>query len=144
LEALARQVGIERFVSFAGLIPHSDIMREYHQADIFCSTSLSESFSVVGLEAMACGLPVIATPTGFFREALRHEEVGMLVRFGAVDDLAAALRRLIMDRTLREAMGRRARELAVREYDWSIVARQYFALYQSIASRKIRGSAVAF
>lgn len=134
LEILVNRLGIERHVTFAGLIPHSSITQEYHKADIFCSMSLSESFSLVGLEAMACGLPVVATPTGFFRDALRREQVGMLVRFGAVDELAEALTQLARNRRMREALGHQGRELALREYDWRVIAQRYMSLYQQVSA----------
>jgi len=136
LEALVRRLGIESRVTFAGLVPHKDMAREYREVDIFCSTSLSESFSIVGLEAMSCGLPIVATPTGFFRDALRQERVGTLVRFGAVDQLTDALSRLVTDGLLRRELGHRARELAVREYDWHVLAARYVALYHRISGQR--------
>jgi glycosyltransferase involved in cell wall biosynthesis len=134
LERLARHLGVERYIRFAGLVPHDAIAREYHAADIFCSMSLSESFSIVGQEAMACGLPVVATPTGFFGEALRNHRAGTLVRFGDADGLAAAVAELVASRHLREALGREARQLMVREFDWSVIARSYLSLYCQLAS----------
>jgi glycosyltransferase involved in cell wall biosynthesis len=134
LERLARHLGVERYVSFAGLVPHHAIAREYHAADIFCSMSRSESFSIVGQEAMACGLPVVATPTGFFGEVLRDHRAGTLVRFGDADGLAAAVADLVASRPLREALGRQARQLMVRQFDWSVIARSYLSLYRHLAS----------
>lgn len=132
LENLARQLGIEKQVTFTGLVPHDSIAHEYHKADIFCSTSLSESFSLVGLEAMACGLPVVATPTGFFRDALQHGQAGILVGFGAVGKLAEALALLIQNPSMRQALGLQGRELAVQEYDWRVIAQRYMSLYHHV------------
>lgn len=134
LEDLIRQMGVERQVTLAGRVPHHAMAHEYRRADIFCSTSLSEGFATVALEALACGLPVVATPAGGFREVLSQDRVGTLVRFGDVDGLTVALAELITNRALRESMGRAARTLAVQEYDWSVIAARYLALYQRLTS----------
>jgi glycosyltransferase involved in cell wall biosynthesis len=139
LETLVRQLGIERLVTFTGLIPHRSIVSEYLGADIFCSPSWSEGFATVALEALACGLPIVATPTGGFRELLTQRKVGTLVPFGDVEHLASALAQLVVDRSLRETLGRQARALAVQEYDWSVIARRYLSLYQGL--RQVRGRA---
>lgn len=133
LEGLVRQLGIERRVTFAGRVPHNAIVHEYRRADIFCSPSLSEGFATVALEALACGLPLVATPAGGFRELLAQRHVGVLVRFGDVDGMASALAQLVTDRALREALSRQARSLAVQEYDWSVIAARYLALYKRLA-----------
>ena len=133
LESLARELGVADAVTFVGSVPHSEIAHEYRRADIFCSTSLGEGFATVALEALACGLPIVATPTGGFREVLSCRQVGVLTPFGDADALATALRPLIADRAMREEMGRRAREIALHEYDWQVVAGRYIDLYRRIA-----------
>lgn len=136
LEGLVRQLSIERHVTFAGRVPHNAIVHEYRKAEIFCSPSLSEGFATVALEALACGLPLVATPTGGFRELLAQRHVGALVRFGDVDGLTSALATLVTDHALREALSRQARSLAVQEYDWSIIAARYLTLYKGLARTK--------
>jgi len=136
LEALARERGIVESVTFVGRIPHGQIVAEYHAADIFCSSSRSEGFATVALEALACGLPIVATPTGGFRELLRQRDVGTLVGFDDVVGMANALARLAADPALRAAQGRRGRGLAVEEYDWSVIAGHYVRLYERLAHRR--------
>jgi len=132
LESLVRWLGVESYVTFAGHVAHSSIRDVYRASDIFCSTSRSEGFSTVCLEALACGLPIVATPTGGFREILCHHDVGRLISFGAVDELAQTLAELIMHPQLRTTMGQRAREVAVREYDWRIIAQRYLSIYNTV------------
>lgn len=138
LEALVRELGIDRSVTFAGRIPHGKIVAQYHAADIFCSSSRSEGFATVALEALACGLPIVATPAGGFRELLRQRDVGTLVGFGDVTGMGEALTRLVADPALRAAQGRRGRDLAVEQYDWSVVAGHYMRLYERLAQRNSR------
>lgn len=136
LEGLASELGIAESVTFVGRIPHGQIVAEYHAADIFCSSSRSEGFATVALEALACGLPIVATPAGGFRELLRQRDVGMLVGFDDVVGMANALARLAADPTLRAAQGWRGRDLAVEEYDWSVIAGRYVRLYERLAHRR--------
>lgn len=133
LEALVCQLGIENHVTFAGRVAHGSIAEVYRESDIFCSTSRSEGFSTVCLEALACGLPIVATPTGGFREVLSCHDVGRLAPFGGVDQLALALIELATQARLRAALSQRAREVAVREYDWRIIARRYLSIYNTVA-----------
>lgn len=135
LETLAHQLGIVDYVSFVGHVPHNSIARVYRDADIFCSTSRSEGFSTVCLEALSCGLPVVATPTGGFREVLDRHDVGRLVPFDAVGPLAQALADLVKRDDARAALGQRAREVAVREYDWRIISNRYLSVYNRALQR---------
>lgn len=132
LENLTHRLGIENYVTFAGHVAHNSIEEVYQQSDIFCSTSRSEGFSTVCLEALACGLPIVATPTGGFRDVLCRHDVGRLVPFDAVDRLAKTLAELATQAPLRTALGQRARQVAVQEYDWHIIAHRYLTLYNTV------------
>lgn len=135
LQDLASRLGIEHYVTFVGAVPHSAIAHEYRCADIFCSPSFGEGFATVSLEALASGLPMVATPTGGFRELIGHHQVGTLVRFGAADKLAEALAELVTQKKRRETLSNRTRQVAVREYDWSVIAQRYRSLYDRVAHR---------
>jgi hypothetical protein len=69
------------------------------------------------LEAFACGIAVIATPVGAVEDVITHESNGLLVPVGDVDALANAIRRLIEDRTLREALGAAAQRDHAKHYE---------------------------
>lgn len=134
LESLVHQLDLVPFVSFAGRISHESIVQEYQRSDIFCSTSMHESFGAVGLEAMSCGLPVVATPTGAFQELLGQHDIGTLVNFGAVDELASALANLVRNHPLRQSLGHLAREVVVQKYDWRSIADRYVRVYEQVTS----------
>lgn len=135
LENLAQETGIKDRVTFAGAIPHDAIAAEYRRADVFCSPSFGEGFATVSLEAAASGLPIVATPAGGFRELLTHHRIGRLVPFGAVDELAAALAELVSQASLRETLGYRARQVAVHEYDWRVIASRYLDVYSQVTGK---------
>jgi glycosyltransferase involved in cell wall biosynthesis len=112
--------------------PREEVFPLYEDADVFVLPSWSEGFPNVVLEAMAAGLPVVATPVGAIPEAVRDGEEGFLVPVRDAAALTAALRRLIDDRELRLAMGRRARERAENVFSIDAVTAQLEDVYRSL------------
>lgn len=100
-------------VVFAGFLDQTQIGRAYAAADVFTLFSAhDETWGLVVNEAMNFGLPVVASDrVGCARDLVRHGETGFVVDHRSVDDLAAALRRLVGDSDLRERLGRRGRTL---------------------------------
>ncbi len=86
--------------------------------DVFALPSRSDSFGLVLLEAWANGVPNVAYRAGGVAEVVRHEEDGLLVRCGAVDELAERLRRLAEQPELRHTLGERGRRRALDELRW--------------------------
>jgi len=105
-------------VSFVGVLDHGrELPQLYASADAFVLTSLTETLGLVMLEAMASGLPVIATPAGGIADHLRHEENGLAYAAGDVSGMAHAIVRLCMNRKLRDDLARGARRTA-EGLDW--------------------------
>lgn len=105
-------------VSFVGVLDHGrELPQLYASADAFVLTSLTETLGLVMLEAMASGLPVIATPAGGIADHLRHEENGLAYPAGDVTGMAHAIVRLCMNRKLRDDLARGARRTA-EGLDW--------------------------
>lgn len=105
-------------VTFLGILDHGrDLPKLYASADAFVLTSLTETLGLVMLEAMASGIPVIATPAGGIADHLRHEENGLAFPAGDVREMAHAMVRLAMDRPLRDQLARGARRTA-EGLDW--------------------------
>jgi phosphatidylinositol alpha 1,6-mannosyltransferase len=105
-------------VTFLGVLDHRDELPPlYASADAFVLTSLTETLGLVVLEAMASGLPVIATPAGGVADHLRHEENGLAYPAGDVTEMAHAIVRLCMNRDLRDDLARGARRTA-EGLDW--------------------------
>jgi len=109
LEQLARQLGIADRVSFAGRVGQDDIGRYYEDADVFCLPSFSEGLPVVLLEAMAYGVPVIASRIAGIPELIEDGRSGLLVPPGRADLLADALRSLVVDQARRADLGAEGR-----------------------------------
>jgi glycosyltransferase involved in cell wall biosynthesis len=105
-------------VTFPGVLDHRrELPQLYATADAFVLTSLTETLGLVVLEAMASGLPVIATPAGGVADHLRHEVNGLAYPAGDVTGMAHAIVRLCMNRKLRDDLARGARRTA-EGLDW--------------------------
>lgn len=129
LRRLAAELGIEERVHLLGL--RDDVDRLLGAADLFVQPSRSEGLPLAVLEAMAAGLPVVATRVGGMGEAVVDGETGILVEPGRPEALAAALRRLLGDAPLRGEMGRAARTRAEAEFSVRTMARRYVTLYRA-------------
>jgi colanic acid/amylovoran biosynthesis glycosyltransferase len=105
LEALAGRLGVADRVRWHGALGSDALIERWAAADVFCLPSFAEGLPVVLLEAMAAGLPVVATAITGVPEAVRHEQEGLLVAPARPDELAAALVRLAGDPGLRERLG---------------------------------------
>ena len=110
-------------------------------SDIAVLTSLKEGMPRAVLEAMATGLPVVATRVPGTSEAVHHGETGLTVAPGDVDGLAASLALLIGDPELRRAMGARGHAVAVRSYDERAVIGTLRSIYRERLSEVVRSRA---
>jgi glycosyltransferase involved in cell wall biosynthesis len=114
-EALARKLGLDGRVTFQGGIPNEKVYDELCNTDLYVQPSrrLSSGEEGLGLavqEAMAAGVPVVATRTGGIPESVAHGVTGLLVEDGDVDGLAEAMRVLVLDSALRRKMGDAGRQ----------------------------------
>ena len=100
LEGRVSELGLEDRVTFRGYLPPEALAGELRSADLYVSTSRSDSTSVSLLEAMACGLPPVVTDIPANREWIEEGENGLLVRPGDPALLAGACRRMLEDREM--------------------------------------------
>ena len=124
-------------IAFVGYVTPEGISTLYHSADIFCAPSLGfESFGVVLLEAMAAGLPIVATDIAGYRSVLTEGQEGLLVPPERPDLLAEALAYLIENPRLRHIMGERGRQ-KVGEYSWDHIGDRILKLYHDTLEIKL-------
>jgi glycosyltransferase involved in cell wall biosynthesis len=127
LETLAGELGIAPRVRFMGF--RDDIEGILSASDLFVLSSLTEGMPLSVLEAMAAGLPVVATRVGGVPELVTDGETGLLVAPKDPEALAAALLSLIEDRSSRLRMGRAARARIEESFSFTAMLDQYETFY---------------
>lgn len=116
-------------VEFIGQVSDAELPAFYHGADIFCAPSVGfESFGIVLLEAMAAGLPVVASNLPGYRQTIQDGKQGWLVEPRNPGALAAALAQLLRHPERRREMGE-AGQAHARLFDWHLVAEAVLELY---------------
>ncbi len=140
LRALADQMGIGEKVTFLDAVPHGDLPLYYNAADICVVPSYYESFGLVAIEAMACGVPVVASRVGGLKETVQDGRTGYLVPWRCPEPFAERLDLLLSNEPLRRSLGREARAAAER-FRWSEVAARVEDVYHDLVSQ-YRGVAV--
>jgi glycosyltransferase involved in cell wall biosynthesis len=109
LEALRASLGLDDVVELPGAAPEAEVARALGRSDLFVLASVSEGFGVVLLEAMACGLPVVAPALNGLPEVVADGVEGRLFTPGSEEDLAAAIAALAADPDLRRRLGQAGR-----------------------------------
>ena len=127
---LAEKLSLKEHVTFAGWVNPAKRSELLAKADIFLLPSYNEGLPMALLEAMSWGLPVITTPVGGIPEVITHNETGLLVNPGDVQQLAKALQSLIENKSLRLELGSAAKQ-RVAPLDIRIYSRSLSELYCS-------------
>ena len=127
-EALAKREGIEKCVIFHNWVKQSTIPRYYKSADICVFPSRHEGFGIVILEAMASGIPVIASDIPSFREIISNGIDGRLFKSQDVDALSKEVIALYRDPYIGKELTHHAFEKVTR-YSWGKIAEKYISLY---------------
>jgi glycosyltransferase involved in cell wall biosynthesis len=133
LMAQAEHLGISERIRFLGWLDSAQLLPEYQQANLFVFPSRHEGMPNAILEAMACGLPVIASKIAGNEELVVPASettcgTGILVPPEDVDALRVALQTVLKDANLRMVMGGAARQRVEQAYTWRRVAEQYMQL----------------
>jgi glycosyltransferase involved in cell wall biosynthesis len=118
-------------IEIVGRQPLATLASYYERASIFCMPSRREPFGNAYIEAMTAGLPVVATSIGATSDFVRDGETGYLVLPDNVDELTAALLRLVGQPGHCQRLGSAGRRIAVDEYNWHAVARKIAAVIRS-------------
>ena len=130
IEALVTSLGLRDHVRFLG--ERGDLIATLQQSDVFLLPSQTESFGLAALEAMACGVPVVASDVGGVSEVVVDGETGFLAPAGDVAAMAAYARRLLSDDDLRRRMSRAARHAAETRFRLGPAVDRYLAVYRRV------------
>jgi glycogen(starch) synthase len=134
LEALAESLGIDDRCEWRGWVRPGDVAGVIDEAAIVVLSSRYEGLPLVAIEAAWMARPVVATRVGGMAEVVRHQETGLLVEPENVDELAAALARLLERPEDARRMGTAARRRVESEFAWEECVAAYDALYRQLGA----------
>ncbi|GGU77062.1 glycosyltransferase [Lentzea flava] len=137
LRALAARHCVSDRVGFLGRVPHSDMPALIRSADVVACAQRHEPFGVVPLEAMACGVPVVASAVGGLAESVVHEVTGVHVPPRKPAVLARALRSLVGDDIRRQELGAAGQDRTRVRYAWDRVALDVVRAYQQATGPEV-------
>ncbi len=138
LKDLARDLGLEERVRFAGYVEHDKVPAFFQAADLFVLPSVSEGMSIAVLEAMASGLPILMNDTGGSSEVLEDGANGFLLETGSVPDIVRKIREYLGNRDLLRRQGSVSRKKA-EGLSWGMIADRYADLYRQVRPSGGRG-----
>lgn len=134
LESRAKELGIYQNVRFLG--QRSDIPEILRSIDVFAGSSLREGFPISVLEAMATGIPVVTTNVGGNKEAVLDGITGFIVSPGNPDELALALKKILLNDNLRRNMGTAARRRVEEYFSAKTMVKRTEEIYETLLRKK--------
>jgi glycosyltransferase involved in cell wall biosynthesis len=114
------------------MVPHEQLVQKYRQADLVVNPSLSESFGMSLIEAMACETPVVATAVGGMKETVVHGQTGLLVPPNDAVALADAMAAVLDDPHRAREMGVAGRARAVERFSWDRIVGDLLGHYDRL------------
>ncbi len=139
------RLGLNDIVQTITGVSDEELARLYGEAQVAVVPSLYEGFSLPAIEAMSCGVPIVATTGGALPEVVgRSGETGLLVEPNNPDALVEAIRRLLDDGELRERLGAAGRERVMQRFTWEVTARGTAACYDAIMNNQPMPESVSF
>ncbi len=143
--ATMNRLGLNDIVTTISGVSDEELARLYGEAEVAIVPSLYEGFSLPAIEAMSCGVPVVATTGGALPEVVGTSgETGLLVEPNNPDALVAAVRTLLDDAEMRERIGTAGRERVIERFTWQVTARGTAACYDAILSATALPDSMSF
>ena len=134
LENMVTTLELSKNIEFLGSIPNIQVANYLREADIFLLPSLSEGLPLTLLEAMACGLPIIATPVSIVPEIIQKWNNGIIVSFKSSDEITNAVRQMV-ETGLVSKLGSNSYHASKCTYSWSVISKKYEELYSQILQK---------
>lgn len=134
LRTLADRLGVTDRVRLVGAVPHTELPTWYRSADVVATVPWYEPFGLTPLEAMACGVPVVAAAVGGLTDTVVDGVTGDLVPSHDPAALATALRRLLGDDMRRFSYAAAAVDRAARSYSWPRITQRLLSVYTSVTA----------
>lgn len=119
-------------VIMLGAIKNEEVSQYLAIADVFVRPSLAEGQGIAFLEAMAAGVPVIATPVGGIVDFLRHGQTGLFCQVHNPKSIAEKIKILLENKELAEAIKVNAKKLVIENYDWNLLAGKMKSVFKRL------------
>jgi glycosyltransferase involved in cell wall biosynthesis len=132
LKSLVKEYGLVNHVDFRGNVTRKMLAELYSVADVFVLPSLAEGHSVALVEAMASGLPLIASDIEGSRVSIKEEVNGYLIDIGNVQKLAQRLKIILTDSNLQQKMSRNSSKIYGEKFSTKILIDNYLEIYKSV------------
>jgi glycosyltransferase involved in cell wall biosynthesis len=135
LEAQARALGVAPHVTWSRFVPQSEMPAEYGASTVTVlpTRGTAEGLGLTLVEALLAGSAVVGTPAGGIPEVILHEQTGLIARDGDPGDLAAQIRRLLTDQSLRERLTAAGKERVLRIYSPEVAIGRFLEIYDAVA-----------
>jgi D-inositol-3-phosphate glycosyltransferase len=143
LVRLSQELGLQGVVRFNGRVADEHLQHMYAAADVFALPSSSEAQGIVALEAMASGLPVVASAVGGLLGTIDDGQTGFLVPPGDVTSLASRILELLQDRARRASMAAAARQKVERDFSWQRAVAATVEVYRHVLASPGRAPCVS-
>ncbi len=132
VQQYVHEMGLQKNVALLGYVPRATLLKTYQNATVHVIPSHYEGLPTVLLEAMSCGLPVVATDIGGNNEVISSEVNGLLVPPKCPTEMAQAVLRLLDNPELRERLGDVARKTIEDRYTWNKIADRILSCYENL------------
>jgi glycosyltransferase involved in cell wall biosynthesis len=134
LDSKIDHLNLQRWVSFVGF--QNDTAEYLRQLDLFLLTSSTEGFSIATIEAMASGLPVVATKCGGPEEIIEHHQTGLLAENGSQDDIVSKLQEILNQPVFMRELAMAGKNHAINRFSAKSMYQTYAEIYQQFAPIK--------
>ena len=121
---------LDKKIFLCGRLEQKELFKKYSESDILIFPSKKESFGLVLLESLACGVPIVASNIEGIKNIIKDRHTGMLVN-QTTEDFSSAIEKLINDQTLRENLIKNGLK-EVKKYDWDDIIEKYIKVYKGL------------
>jgi len=135
IRSIVKEKNLGDRVHISGYIPDELLVASFQQAELFVLPSIFEPFGMTALEAMACGIPVVASKLGGIREVISSGKDGILIDPTNEEEFADAMITLLKDQDLLVDMGQRAYKSVYKQYSWDAIARRHIEFYEKYTGK---------
>jgi L-malate glycosyltransferase len=131
-QKICETLGIAQNTTFVGRVQNTEVPNYIRDLDLVVLPSYEDSFGVTAVEAMACGVPVVAYDADGLKEVILNQKTGIVVPKGQIEELADTIKKLLLDDQMRQEMGNDGVKHVRKHYDWQENAGQMVKHYKKV------------